>query len=86
MSPRLHTRITKLQQDVIKTITAAQEVFGCNHLFVAQYLKLRDFTGRSAMTLLIESKVYEFFQVQVIEAAIKTLWLGKANFGGKFMQ
>ena len=50
-----------------------------------QSLKIRDYEGRSAMTLLLETKVYKFLQVKPIEEAIKTLWLGKVNFGGKFM-
>ena len=53
---------------------------------VAQGLKLRDYQGRSIRTLLLDTKVYEFLQVKVIEEAIKTLWLGKVNFGGSFLR
>ena len=62
------------------------ENFSNEPILVAQCLKVRDYQGRSAMTLLIETKVYEYLQVKIIEEAIKTLWLGKVNFGGKFMQ
>ena len=38
------------------------------------------------MTLLLETKAYEFLQVKVIEEAVKSLWLGKVNFGGSFLR
>ena len=53
-------------------------------LLVAQVMKLRDYQGRSIQTLLIETKVAEYLQVKVIESAIRSLWLGKTNFGESF--
>ena len=53
---------------------------------MAQSLKLRDYQGRSIRTLLLDLKVYEFLQVKVIEEAIKSLYLGKVNFGGSFFR
>lgn len=47
---------------------------------------MRDFEGQTVFTLLLETKVYQFLQLRVIESAIRTLWLGKSNYGGKLMQ
>ena len=37
------------------------------------------------VTLLLQTKVYEFLEVRVIEAAVRSFWLGKTNFSGSFM-
>ena len=84
-APRLHTCILKLQKDIMDQIFTSQEAFWTDHLAMAHYLKQRDFTGRSSLHLLLETKVYEIMQIPVIEQVIKSLWLGKQNFGGKFM-
>ena len=55
-------------------------------LTIAQLMKFRDYNGRSVLTLLLESKIYELLQVELMEAAVRTMWLGKKNFDGDFMQ
>ena len=85
-APRLHTRVLKLQKEIMDQIFAAQDAFWNDHLAMAHYLKLRDFTGRSTIHLLLETKVYEIMQISAIEQVIKSLWLGKQNFGGQFME
>lgn len=80
--PRINTRIVKLQNDILATNIAFAEQFQLTPVVVAQCLKLRDYQGRSIMTLFLETQVYEYLQVKSIEEAIKTLWLGKVNIGG----
>ena len=46
---------------------------------------MRDFRGRSVITLILDTKVYEFLQVKIVEAGIRTFWLGKQSFDGSYM-
>ena len=84
--PRLDTRVKKFQTDLRTMMISATTAMSSSPLIVAQILRFRDFRGRSVITLLLETKVYEFLEVRVIEAAIRTFWLGKTNFSGYFMQ
>ena len=46
---------------------------------------MRDYSGRTVITLLLETKTYSFLQVKVIESAIRSYWLGKTSYAGAFM-
>ena len=81
----MNTRVVNLQSNIVKMSIEIAENFENDGGLVRQSLKLRDYEGRSTMTMLLETKVYSFLQVKSIEESIKTLWLGKVNFGGKFM-
>lgn len=36
--------------------------------------------------MILDSKVYEYMEVRVIEQAIRLAWFGKQNFDGKFFE
>ena len=83
--PRLNTRVSKFQTDLRSMMIKSTDSMSSSPLIVAQILRFRDFRGRSVLTLLLETKVYEFLEVRVIEAAVRSFWLGKTNFSGSFM-
>ena len=84
--PRLKTRIDKLLNGLMQLNIDITEELQTNPVVVAQCLKLRDYCGRTAITLLRETRAYRYLQVKVIEEAVKSLWLGKVNFGASFMR
>lgn len=83
--PRMNSRVSKFQAELSSVLIRSTDSMSSSPLIVAQILRIRDYKGRSVLQLILETKLYEFLEVRVIEAAVRSFWLGKINFSGSFM-
>ena len=83
--PRLDTRVKNYHEALETTIIKATEVTKLTPLIMLQNMKVKNLRSRSLLDLLIETKVYSFMQVTLVESAINVLWEGKNNFDAPFM-